>query len=424
MKRPIFLNLRASILCSWIAATVFSHLNLYAVSNAVPPPAGLVSWWRAETNALDAAGTNNGSLAGNTVYGTGRVGQAFALDGLYDGVQLGNPVSLQLQDFTIETWIKRASTTQISQYNGGYSGGCLFSYGSGGYGFIMQNNGDLALSRIDIDHVLVGTTVTDTNWHHVAVTKSGNTVTIYVDGVASPVATYNTAFTFSTSVAIGARGDDLTSTFWGSIDELAVYNRALVAAEIQAIYNASSGKIVGPAGPYIYSQPAGQTVLIGDTASFGVIAGGTAPLSYQWTWNGTNLPGATNASLDLPNIQSGQSGNYSVTITNAVDTVVSSNALLTISSPQCIAATSNLVSWWPAEGNAADTWGANNGTLINGTGFTSGKVGQAFSFDGIDDCVGLPASASLNVGAGGGFTIEGWIKPVNIAAAESLGRSH
>src|SRR5262245_959166 len=62
-------------------------------------PAGAVSWWRAETNALDATGVDNGTLFGNATYGPGRVGQAFVFDGQLDGVRLGAPTNLQLQDF-------------------------------------------------------------------------------------------------------------------------------------------------------------------------------------------------------------------------------------------------------------------------------------------------------------------------------------
>ena len=43
-------------------------------TNCASPPTGLVGWWRAEANALDQAGTNNGTVIGNTTYGAGRVG--------------------------------------------------------------------------------------------------------------------------------------------------------------------------------------------------------------------------------------------------------------------------------------------------------------------------------------------------------------
>ena len=60
--------------------------------------------------------------------------------------------------------------------------------------------------------------------------------------------------------------------------------------------------------PFISSQPANQTNIPGETASFIVVAGGTPPLAYQWQLDGTNLPGATASSLILTNVQFAQCG--------------------------------------------------------------------------------------------------------------------
>jgi hypothetical protein len=47
----------------------------------------------------------------------------------------------------------------------------------------------------------------------------------------------------------------------------------------------------------------------------------------------------------------------------------------------CLPAPSGLMGWWPAEGDANDSIGGNNGTLVKGVSFTNGMVGQAFSLD-------------------------------------------
>src|SRR6266404_8609218 len=63
----------------------------------------------------------------------------------------------------------------------------------------------------------------------------------------------------------------------------------------------------------------------------------------------------------------------------------------------CTAPPSGLVGWWPGENNANDIQGTNNGTLQNGaTATATGKVGQAFSFDGVNDFVNVPTSATLD----------------------------
>src|ERR1041385_4039347 len=225
-----------------------------------PPPAGLVSWWKAESNTLDQVGGNNGTLAGNTTYAAGESGQAFSFDGYADAVNLGNPASLRLQNFTIETWIKRANATRATQdpYN---INGSIVCYGHLGYGFTLLNDGRLDITEVDVGGVFSSALrVTDTNFHHVALTKSGNTIVFYVDGVGETSGAYDPGFSFTTPVAIGARGDDRTTGFWGLIDEVAIYSRALSAGKIQSIYNASnSGKCATPVAPFIISQPASQT---------------------------------------------------------------------------------------------------------------------------------------------------------------------
>ncbi|HXQ35666.1 MAG TPA: TIR domain-containing protein, partial [Anaerolineales bacterium] len=59
---------------------------------------------------------------------------------------------------------------------------------------------------------------------------------------------------------------------------------------------------------------------------------------------------------------------------------------------QCIQPPAGLISWWPGDGNARDIVGSNNGTLVGSVVFPAGKVGQAFSFDGIDDIVLAPTT--------------------------------
>src|SRR5262249_15326778 len=63
--------------------------------------------------------------------------------------------------------------------------------------------------------------------------------------------------------------------------------------------------------------------------------------------------------------------------------------------PTAIAAPSGLVSWWTANSTAADAMGLNNATLYNGTTYTAGEVGKAFSFDGVNDRAQVTDADSL-----------------------------
>src|SRR6266404_4103686 len=63
-----------------------------------------------------------------------------------------------------------------------------------------------------------------------------------------------------------------------------------------------------PVAPSITKQPTSQTVVAGQTATFSVIASGTAPLSYQWQKNGTAITGASSASYTTPATSTSDTG--------------------------------------------------------------------------------------------------------------------
>jgi hypothetical protein len=160
-----------------------------------------------------------------------------------------------------------------------------------------------------------------------------------VDGVQQPIAVRQGPATIplhpcTRPLTIGAQIDPVTGWYYYSealVDEVSIYNRALAAAEIQAIYNAgSAGKCAASSAPLIVTQPANQKVTVGASASFTVTAGGTPPPSYQWRWNGTNIAGATTTALPLSNVQSAQAGAYDVVIANTLGAVTSQVATLTV----------------------------------------------------------------------------------------------
>ncbi len=83
--------------------------------------------------------------------------------------------------------------------------------------------------------------------------------------------------------------------------------------------------------PTITAQPANQTVTVGQTATFNVTATGTAPLSYQWQKNSTNIMGATAASYTTPATASADNGaKFDVVVSNAAGSKTSAMATLTV----------------------------------------------------------------------------------------------
>ena len=85
--------------------------------------------------------------------------------------------------------------------------------------------------------------------------------------------------------------------------------------------------------PVITVEPTNEAVIAGDTATFTVGAVGAKPFYYQWSYgglDGTNIDGATNAALTIPNVQLSDAGQYSMTISNSIGATTSSSATLSV----------------------------------------------------------------------------------------------
>src|SRR5206468_11907545 len=82
--------------------------------------------------------------------------------------------------------------------------------------------------------------------------------------------------------------------------------------------------------PAITLQPTNVTVLVGSNAALVVAATGTAPLTYQWQFNGTNILGANSRALTLTNLQHSDGGLYSALVSNVAGSAASDAALLDV----------------------------------------------------------------------------------------------
>ena len=150
------------------------------------------------------------------------------------------------------------------------------------------------------------------------VNKSGNTIEWSIAGVK--MATITGASLTSSNIFIG---------LWDSFASLSDNTNLSFAV----FDNVRVERLVTNVPPYLTSQPQAQSVEQGSSAAFKVSAGGTAPLSYQWRCNGTNLAGASSSALTLTNALAGNAGSYTVVVTNGVGSVTSSVATLTVSVP-------------------------------------------------------------------------------------------
>lgn len=83
---------------------------------------------------------------------------------------------------------------------------------------------------------------------------------------------------------------------------------------------------------FVTVQPQSQTITRWTPATLSITAGGVPPLRYQWKLNGTNLPGATDSVLTIPSMQAPDAGTYAVAVTNDYTGLISSNALVRMTS--------------------------------------------------------------------------------------------
>ncbi len=148
-----------------------------------------------------------------------------------------------------------------------------------------------------------------------------------------------------TSFSGNARGLDvdladniyLSSSGIGAIQEWSPGQTTTAITSNDSTTTNGAFQLIFPAlAPMITTQPQGQSVAIGSTATFNVAAVGGVPLSYHWRLGGVNLTdggqitGSQSASLNISSVLSGNGGNYQVVITNAYGSVTSSVAKLTI----------------------------------------------------------------------------------------------
>jgi hypothetical protein len=181
--------------------------------------------------------------------------------------------------------------------------------------------------------------ISDSDWHHLAITNDGTTTRFYVDGVARGSATQSGVNI--TTATVNTIGNYAGNYFNGSIDDVRIYNRALTAEQIKTLY--ASGTV----------RPA---IANANSASLTAGTNLASGLVGHWSFDGKYLSPTT----------------------------------------------------------ARDSSGqGNDGTLTNGPVPVIGKMGQALSFDGVNDGVNVGSSTSLT--PTGALTISAWvyINPVN-----------
>jgi DUF1680 family protein len=209
----------------------------------------------------DALNAQVGSPGGTSPinWTAGRFGNALVLDGASNYATLPSGIVNGLTDFTVSIWVRPSAVTTWSRVFDIGTGTSRYMFltvsaGSNRPRFAITTGGSGAEQRLSSSQ-----SVSANTWTHLAVTLSGTTGTLYLNG--SPVAT-NTSMTLTPS-SLGATannwigrsqfGDPLLG---GAVDDLQIYSRALSAAEVQGLMSGPGG---GDVASYKFDETSGTT---------------------------------------------------------------------------------------------------------------------------------------------------------------------
>lgn len=251
-------------------------------TGCVPPPPGLVSWWRGQSTTLDNTGTNHAVSVGGVRFGAGEVGQGFLISGTGDDyVELPTNIFPMpttgegFVAFSFEVWFKTSD-----------SGVILGQQDTAP--FVPAVNGNVPALYVGTNGILYASLfwsggtqlqtpaqVNDGRFHHVVVTYDGNTEILYLDGAwvaATPFVQQGYADNYWYELGTGwTDGWPDTpggwSPFIGVIDEASLYERALLPDEVASLFGAgTAGKCTQGGGPlmlhrYSFNGPVGSKVI-------------------------------------------------------------------------------------------------------------------------------------------------------------------
>ena len=317
-----------------VSATVNGITGTSANLTVSPLPAP-TAYYPLDADVLDHSGnSNDGGNTGVTFAAPAYVSTAAAVFNGSSYVTIPKSIGLNGTGFTIAMWVK---TTDTGGGPNWYSGEGLVDGEVGGmttdFGTALVG-GNFALGVGQPDTTVTSTNaINDGNWHHVAGTWNllSGAMNVYVDGVLSARGTGPTgARAAPPSLRIGSIQTGVGGGFLnGTIDEVKLYNTEFTAQQVVAVKNSYAA---APQPGMPVASPT-NSVYGGTVVTLTVPVVGLPPLQYQWQKNGTNLPGATSATLVLSNILAADAANYDVLVGNAAGTNASAGLRLTVNPP-------------------------------------------------------------------------------------------
>ena len=207
---------------------------------------GIVGFWHMDepqwTGAIgevkDETGVNHGTAySGATTTSDAIYGRAGYFDGEDDYVEVLDNDSLDITDaITVEVWLKHFSRTDINprivvKQPVNYAYLMWFENENDRVGFRIKRESDLTHNTAFASHT------PDSLWHYFVGTYDGTDIKIYKDGVLKETVNFpGTIHTTDGNLVIGGKQDG-SQQFYGVIDEVRIYKRALTPTEIEILYN-------------------------------------------------------------------------------------------------------------------------------------------------------------------------------------------
>jgi hypothetical protein len=259
---------------------------------------------------------------------------AVSFDGVSTYVDLSTGANPGLLNFggqiTMEAWVQPDSSSENGYiwgkgYDSGQNGNEI-SLRCPGYGVYQGGIYNDTLGDVRA----TGGSVT-TNWAHVVCNYDGTNWNLYVNAIlvnSNPSTNGNLDFVDPWAIGDGTVSG-ASRIFTGNITHAALYTNALSATRVAAHY------LYGLYGTYnlppmILQQPVSQAPTPGASVTFSVSVLSALPTTQQWYFNTNLIANATNLSLTLNNVQTTNSGNYTVVISNTSGSTNSAAATLSI----------------------------------------------------------------------------------------------
>jgi hypothetical protein len=422
MKRkafsPVLKYLCCIVACSAVGNATFSDDRVSTPAKTLAPSNvdlnnGLIAYWAFEevegTNAIDSAGGFNGEIRNGTRI-TGHIGRAIEFNGVNTCVFVGAPTSalqLAVPQYTLSWWQKLNGTRSVYQNILAMDDGADYS---GGYQvhIVPQTTRLQHVHSSELNPLWANITNVGSGWHHYAITFDGEFRHFYLDGVF--VSSYATEGPVATDgddpFVIGAlalQNGTLVNFFYGALDEIRIYQRALNPEEIAAL--GPEPFISFAAQPKPYRLGSSDRVTISGAA---YTVGTSSPISYQWESNRVAITDATNSSFEIT--ASGGRISYRLLAQAGNLQVYSDEVFIETVSPS----EARLLLHLEFEENTNQTFIDSAGNFENITGSATlepGRVGNSAANIVGNSFIHVPAAATDLELVGTSYTIAWWMKP-------------